>query len=239
MPAHNVFSEIDARSYASIVKNGWLSEVILALLVDPLEAADVAESIKSATGTAIELKLNGRVFEAPIGLSDFQNLPSKDAFEKLKITLSQWAMTMGYANVSLRTIAEWDRRFGAWCACAVARDALRFVPRNELRPLRAIETTESWVLGMATAESAAGAAYAAATAGAAYSSAADAAAYSAAYASNAASNDAAAAAAADAASASADAAARASNAVAWTSNRSAELVRLCEVVSNACLTFPG
>ena len=150
MPAHNVFTEIDARSYAAIVKKGYLSEVLLALLVDPLEAEDVAESIDTRRFSSILLQANGRVVSAPIRLEDFQSLPSKDAFEKLKITLYQRVMKSGRAESALSQITEWSQRIGVWCACAVAREALRYVPEGDQRPLRAIEMAELWAVGKAT-----------------------------------------------------------------------------------------
>ena len=82
-----------------------------------------------------------------------------------------------------------DRRIVVLAACACARTALRHVPEDEARPLRAIETAEAWARGEATAvqaraasldaNDAAAAAYAAANA--AYGNAAYAA-YAAAYA---------------------------------------------------------
>jgi hypothetical protein len=254
MPRHNVFTEIDARSYAAIVKNGWLSEVILALLVDPLEAEDVADSIRGRSETAIKLEVNGRIFVAPITLKEFQNLPSRYAFEKLKITLSQWVMTTKRADIAVKTLTIWDRRFGVWCVCAIVREALRFVPEGELRPLRAIETAEAWVRGMATAAQVSAAAYAADRAAAyaadaanaayaadrAAATAADYAAYAAAAAIHAAADYAADAYAADAYAADAYFAVRAAaSAAARAAANAAELVRLREVVANACLTFPG
>jgi len=250
MKMHSYYTEIPLRSFDAIVKKGYLSEVLMALLVDPLEAEDVADSIYRKTETAIKLEVSDRVFSAPIGLTDFQNLPSKDAFEKLRITLSQWVMRTDGANDALRELTMWDLRFGAWCACAVAREALRCVPKGEQRPLRAIETAEAWVAGRAgpddvrrAAAAAAAADAAAAAAAAAYAAAAAAAAaYAAAYAAadaafatSLAAND-----AVYAASASASAANDAVYAsLKWSRIREAELIRLREVVANACLTFPG
>lgn len=45
-----------------------------------------------------------------------------------------------------------SRRLLVLAACACARHALRHVPAGELRPLRAIETTERWTRGEATIE---------------------------------------------------------------------------------------
>jgi hypothetical protein len=242
---HSYYTEIPQRSFDAIVKNGYLIEVLVALLVDPLEAEDVSDSIESRTSTAIKLEVNDRVFSAPIELADFQNLPSKDAFEKLKITLSQWAMTTDGANDALRELTMWDRRFGVWCACAVAREALRFVPKGEERPLLAIETTEAWVLGRAALEDVRRAANDAYAADAAYVSV-----YAYAYASAASAAANAAFAAVRAvghetyATTAAFAAARAAAYNAYISaaarpTEADELLRLTWVAANACLTFPG
>ena len=248
MSMDHIFTEIDARSYASIVKNGYLSEVLLALLVDPLEAADMADSIQRIQATRIELAFDGKIIDAPITLKDFHSLPSKDAFKKLKITLSQWAMTTDRADIAVEKLTIWYRCFGAWCTCAIARETLRYVPAGERRPLRAIEVAEALVIGKTTigmALEAADAAYAAADAAAddtdddAY--AAKRAARAAAYAARAAADASSARAyAAYAANAAADAAAAAaSSAEKHRAIQDAELIRLREVVSNACLTFPG
>ena len=47
---------------------------------------------------------------------------------------------------------EVDRRKLVRAACLCARRALRFVPAEELRPLKAIETAEAWCEGKATPE---------------------------------------------------------------------------------------
>jgi len=245
MKMHSYYTEIPQRSFEAIVKNGYLSEVLMALLVDPLEAEDVAESIKDRTDAAIKLEANGYIVSAPIGLADFQNLPSKDAFEKLKITLSQWVMTTKRASGALRELTMWDRRFGVWCACQVAREALRFIPRSEPRPLRAIKTAEAWVRGMATEDQVDVAAQAAETCAEIAeneygdylvfeaSSAASSAAYTVGNYNL----------GGDAVICSASAFAYSAQAsdpdVDWDDVREAEFIRLREVVAAACLTFPG
>ena len=148
------------------------------------------------------------------------------------------------AREALRYLAGLDRRLATWGACACAREALRFVPSDEARPLRAIEATERWLAGQATldevresrhgawaawsdataataAADAAHAAYAAATAAAVAAYAADSAsvaAYAAAY-----------AAAAYTANA---------RAPAWDAARIAELARLVGVVADALPGLP-
>lgn len=74
-----------------------------------------------------------------------------------------------------------DRKLIVLAACDCARTALKFVPADESRPLRAIETAEAWCRGEAAIEqvnaayAAANAAYAAIAADAAASEAANAA----------------------------------------------------------------
>jgi|JI10StandDraft_1071094.scaffolds.fasta_scaffold01000_27 hypothetical protein len=143
MPRHSIYTEIDTRSYNAIVKYGWISELLLALLVDPLEAEDVGESLKRWNHTEI-LITGGR---APTSRSDFIDLHSRSAFEKMKITLAQWSASMTNSEEALRILFDWDFRFAAWCGCAVARDSLKFVPKEDRRPIDAIESAESWVRG--------------------------------------------------------------------------------------------
>ncbi len=70
------------------------------------------------------------------------------------------------------------------CACKCARTALKYLPKNENRPLKAIKTTEDWAIGKATLKEVRTAA--AASAATSYVSAAAAAASYAAYAASAA-----------------------------------------------------
>jgi len=167
--------------------------------------------------------------------------------------LVEWAMSHDDAQTPLRALAEWDRKLGAWCACAVAETALMHAPAGENRPRVAIETTRSWVMGRATIDDvrkAGDAAYtayaytayaytAAYTAAAAYAASA-AYAYTAAYAAYSASS--AAYAAYSASAAAAYAAYAASNATyatsEWERIRNAELKRLCEVVAGAIINYP-
>lgn len=112
-----------------------------------------------------------------------------------------------------------DRKLVVRAACLCAREVLVHVPKDELRPLKAIETAEAWCRGSATIEQVRAAAYAAYAAYAA----ADAARAAAAYAADAdAAHDARAARAAAYAAASACAAAAART---QSRARSADLVR--------------
>jgi hypothetical protein len=58
--------------------------------------------------------------------------------------LADWSRSQGDARIVLRKITAWSRKLGVLLACRVAREALRYVPAGEDRPLRAIEAAERW-----------------------------------------------------------------------------------------------
>jgi hypothetical protein len=103
-----------------------------------------------------------------------------DLNQYLRGVLAEWIMEQKYAETSIRPIAQWDQRLGVWLAAAAAETALRFVPKGEERPARAVQAARDWVYGLATVRdvrAAAEAAYAYADATDAADAAADAAAY--------------------------------------------------------------
>ena len=127
------------------------------------------------------------------------------------------------ARKALEWLVKQNHRLGVWCACACAREALKYVPKGEDRPRIAIETAEKWVRGKATKNQ--------------VEKASDAAYYAAYYATYAAANAAYAAVNADnAAWAAAYAAWAASDASA--AARKKELQRLVDVIVDAIMMFP-
>jgi len=56
------------------------------------------------------------------------------------------------AGMVLRSITKKSPRLGLVLSCKVAREALRFVPEGDARPLQAIEAAERLVRGEATVE---------------------------------------------------------------------------------------
>jgi hypothetical protein len=234
MEMHPYFTEIPLRSWKAIVRRVLLSEVLLSLVVDPLESEDVSKQMREIGPTWIRMPLG----DAPIRYFNFEDLGSK-ALSQMQITIAQWVMTDKNASSALSTLTDWDKRFGVWCACAVARTLLRFVPEGELLPLRAIETAEAWSIGKASIKDCRAAVTAAFDAAEAAYRNDNAAAAEAAYAAA----DVADAAAETAVFAAADietVCARAANANSTTDAEYAdELIRLREVVANACMTFPG
>jgi hypothetical protein len=160
---------------------------------------------------------------------------------------SDWARAQMNAGVVLCEITKWSRKLGVQLACAVAREALRYIPENEQRPSIAIETAERWVRGEATKQECEFAAKSATYAAHDYADTRDTAIFDAAYASayvaDAASVDTlyAAYAATAAAYATADAYAN-SEVIAdksskdWVRTPAPELHRLCDVIAEDMLT---
>jgi hypothetical protein len=233
---HPIYTAVPMRSVRAYAKREpvTLEAVLCAAIVDPANAEDAFE----------EYGISG----TPHSLRDFWEWRGATGIDLALQIAAQWTMQQKRAGAAIRKIITWDRLVGVWCACQIAREALRFAPEDEARPRIAIETTERWVVGDATIEevrAAADAAFAAAA------DAADAAAFAADAAAAADAADAAAfaayaaATAADAAYAAYAAATAAANAAVgrsrgqvWDRARNAELLRLREVVAEACLTFP-
>jgi hypothetical protein len=240
-----VYSLIPERSLAAYSNVGSLVEVLCALITDPDEADDAAREYGVA-GT-------------PHNLSDFALTSGANGVSAALQTVAEWTMQQQGPEIAIRQIIAWDHRVGAWCACQVSREALRYVPPDENRPRAAIETAERWVVGDVAVEEVRDASYAAADAAADYSYAAarDGTPPALAYAARSAADASHAAyvvvfaAAVDAAAATADAAAEAyaiADAGAYIEDRQyrrsrrlariKELARLREVIANACMKFP-
>ena len=125
-----------------------------------------------------------------------------------------------------------NRKEVVLCACKCTRTALKYLPKNEKRPLKCIQTVEKWAKGKATIEEVREARAATAYAAAAYAAddAAYAAADAAAYAADAAYAATAYAAADAAAYAAADAAAYAADDAAYAAARIKSLKSLANIV---------
>lgn len=249
-PMHKDFPLIPQRSYDAIVRNGWLSEVLLALIVDPLEAEEVAAKLYRNLHYRLLFKdylsmmlfrdhpsMSENAADMPIGVDDFvrQGANATDAWRQV---VAQWVRLQKDARPALRSLVVYNRWLGAWCSSHVAREVLDIVAGNKDRLLKQINVAEDWSCGkLTTAQvreiSASMGKYAV------YDFAADAAETSlrviTIYVA-----DNAARAAEELADTVANAHAEASDTSEerWTTVCSAELVRLREVVAEACMTFP-
>jgi hypothetical protein len=155
----------------------------------------------------------------------------------VSVAWAEWAYSREDARIVLKAINAWSRKLGVFIACRVAREALRYVPAGEDRPLRAIETAERWCRREATAEEcdrAANAAYSAASAACYAAAAAHSAAKASSCAARATTNQRSAFDVASAADAAAAAAAYASYAI-WGLAYNVELSRMCVVIADDML----
>lgn len=227
-PMHPIYTAVPARSVTAYAKRKpiALAHILCAAIVDSENAEDASDQYG--------------VYGTPHSLRDFLEWRGAVGVDLALQISSQWTMQQDEARPAILEIVAWDHRAGVWCACQAAREALRFVPEDEARPRLAIETVERWVVGEATIGEVR-AATASASAAAATADAADAAnaAEAVAYVSNAvvhaAHYDLVSTAIFDVAEAYAE---RRENRGARGLSRYRELIRLREVISNACMTFP-
>jgi hypothetical protein len=134
----NQYTLIPNQSFDAYVRRGTLREVLCALIVQPEEAEDMAEE-------------HG-VEETPHSMGAFELAGGSKAVSAALQTTAEWTMRQHVADDAILQIAKWNSRLGVWCACQVAREALRYVIPGEERPRIAIETAERWVWVGATTE---------------------------------------------------------------------------------------
>jgi hypothetical protein len=147
MEMHPYLTKIPSRSFDIIYKNGWLSEALLALVVDPMAAEDVEKTLERVREriTIVPDFEDNLPYDAPIRLADFKDLGSQWVQVMLE-TMAQWVMYQeGNATAAIGSICLIDRRIAAWCACSVAREGLRVMPPEDDRPMRAIVAIEEMV----------------------------------------------------------------------------------------------
>ncbi len=235
LKAHHYFTRVPQASFRAFFSRHGLTleAVLVALAVDPKWAQVTADNYVLA--------------DVPHSLDYFATV-DRHAQRAAIITIAQWAANERNAEEVLRAMAKYDLSLCTWCACQVAREVMHFVPRGEERPLAAITAAEGWVRGKDSRDGCRDASSAAHDAAGEMETLS-----SAAFACEAAANaaiclktggwmsyvapDAAADTAKDAARAMASSRERAGSEN-WNFLASLELVRFCEVVANACLSYP-
>lgn len=240
---HPYYTEIYQRSFDAIVKNGWLSEILLALITDPLEAEDFAERLERTSPEALWILPYGkgeRRCPAPIFIEDFKML-SMNAETQWRVTLAKWVMRFAQADEAVRSLIYYETRVGVWAACQVVREAMRFIPADEDRPVEAVIRTERWASAKGTAAEATKAGDAALECSeelAGENAVAEDSAYAAYLVSNSISYRPEAEYAVEVTAGVLASAYYKYESIRWNIKRDSELVRLREVVANACMTFP-
>lgn len=131
MEMHPYYAEIPMRSFQEIVRDGMLSEVLLALIVDPHEAVDISVALKRGPGRQLLITVyGGNPYPPPISPEDFANLGWK-AEVASRITAGRWALQNRDTISSIESITRWNEWLGVWCAINVAMVACAPYPRAE------------------------------------------------------------------------------------------------------------
>lgn len=147
MKMHPYYTEIPLRSFYAMLRSGGLSEVLLALITDPLEAEDFASLLVRDTPDSIRIRLPDRNIVAPISVADFKEM-SLTSVAKWRITLAQHVMSFEDAANTMRSLARYDTRLSAWCSIALIRSVMIELRTPLLDPTsRVVEATDGWVRG--------------------------------------------------------------------------------------------
>ena len=101
-----------------------------------MTAALAALRVRHRPGILRELR--GRSFaEACVLVADCTDASETAVRSGALLTLAEYVRSFTDAQDVLRWFASRNHKLAVWGACACAREALRFVPESELRPLRA------------------------------------------------------------------------------------------------------
>lgn len=154
---HPYYTEIQRRSYDAIVQNEWLSEVVLAFVVDPKNPYKIGDQLVRDDHQRLVIVPDdpqAMPLRAPITPSDVAKMGHK-AQTLLRLTIEQWAARQPDARSAMEGITLYDGRLGAWCASRLCKEVLASSsPRISFIVLAAIATTEQWSLGRGSQEDA-------------------------------------------------------------------------------------
>ncbi len=142
MNRHPVYTRVPMSSFvaAEVAIDGTtLGRVMQALAIGHLESEDISEE-------------HGRVaMVPPHSLRDFADEGKVQLADVLE-TISQWVMTQSDAEYALDELTGYDHKLGVWCACQVARHGLQAVPHHDHHLPVIIDVLERWVTGQGTVE---------------------------------------------------------------------------------------
>lgn len=147
MKMHPYYTEIPLRSFEAIVQNDWLSEILLALITDPLEAEDFAKLISRGQPETIYLFTDeSKNFQAPLPISvhDFACLPAKSV-SKWRITMSQWLAKQKSSYSTFLELSVYDTRMCMWAACYLARYSMQYLESPSENMIRTLSAAEHFI----------------------------------------------------------------------------------------------
>lgn len=127
------FTDIPRASFDAIVKEGFLTEVLLAMAVDPLDAADIGDAIvahsRSPMSIIIDTGNEGEPpYKAPISPRDFWEM-GHGFYERMKVAISEWCdVTPNATDGAAERIALWNRNFAVYTVAVLASESFRDDP---------------------------------------------------------------------------------------------------------------
>lgn len=152
MEMHPYYTEIPLRSFYAMLRSGGLSEILLALITDPLAAEDFASLLIRDTPDSIGIRLLDRNIVAPISVADFKEM-SLPSVTKWRITLAQHVMSFEDASNAMRSLSKYDRRLSVWCSIALVRSVMMELRPPLLDPAsRVVEAADGWVRAVVSLE---------------------------------------------------------------------------------------
>lgn len=147
MKMHPYYTEVPLRSFEAIVQNDWLSEILLALITDPLEAEDFAKLLSRGQPETIYVYTDeSKNFQAPLPISvdDFACLPAKSV-SKWRITMAQWLAKQQSSHSTFLELSLYDTRMCMWAACYLARHSVRYIESPSDNMLRTLSAAENFI----------------------------------------------------------------------------------------------
>lgn len=132
---HGYYTNVYQKSYEVFAKHSKkLDPLLIALMVDPLEAEDAK-------------KLFGK--KIPHSLDDFRNRDGQMAVDAALQTVVQWLQQQSSLGSAVAEIAAWNCRLAVWLDVAASRWALSAISSNDARLTDSLNTVERWVRGLA------------------------------------------------------------------------------------------
>ncbi len=152
------FTCVPRGSFEALVLHGWLTEVVLALVTDPLEAQDLSEEV----GPPVD-------FMGPCGQKlirqteegSFRVVPSSlDVYrmgasmvDAWRLTMSQWVTVVDDPRSAMEGLMSYEIRIGTWCSSQLMRSLFAASATEVAEWVGILDHAEAWVRREATEDS--------------------------------------------------------------------------------------
>ena len=130
---NNYYTNVYQKSFEVFAKRSKkLDPLLIALMVDPLEAEDA----KREFGNKI-----------PHSLEDFRSRDGQMAVDAALQTVAQWLVKQESIQMSIPEIAKWNSKLTVWMGIRQVDSFLSFAKTSDPRPREALRLAEEWVRG--------------------------------------------------------------------------------------------